>query len=41
LSPVIIDDILYKKSKIKSYLKLRKSYLENNLYHHVPDYPES
>jgi transposase len=40
LSPVIIDDILFKKSKIKSYLKLRKTYLQNDLYHHVPDYPE-
>ena len=40
LSPVIIDDILYKKNKIKSYLNLRESYSENNLYHHVPDYPE-
>jgi hypothetical protein len=40
LSPVIIDDILFKKSKIKSYLKLRKTYLENDLYHHVPDYPD-
>jgi len=39
LPPVIIDDILFKKSKIKSYLELRKSYLKNDLYHHVPDYP--
>jgi len=31
---------LFKKSKIKSYLELRKSYLKNDLYHHVPDYPE-
>jgi len=41
LPPVIIDDILFEKSKIKSYLKLRKTYFENDLYHHVPDYPES
>ena len=39
LSPVIIDDILFKKSIIKSYLKLRKTYSQNDLYHHVPDYP--
>jgi len=39
LPPVIIDDILFKKQKIKAYSKLRKSYSENNLYHHVPDYP--
>ena len=40
LSPVIIDDILYKKQKIKSFFKLGEAHLENNLYHHVPDYPE-
>jgi transposase len=39
LSPVIIDDILYGKQKIKSFFKLREAHLENDLYHHVPDHP--
>jgi transposase len=39
LPPVIIDDILFKRSKIKSFFKLREAYFENNVYHHVADLP--
>jgi len=41
LSPVVIDDILYKKQKIKSFFKLRNDYSKDkdNVYHHVSVFP--